>query len=52
MLPSSYFKFNIEQAPCLIFRPSTYPVLKDRQLHDADVHLDLVNVLHYLGPLP
>lgn len=41
MLPSGYFKFNTEQAPCLIFKPGTYPMLKDRQLHDADAHLDL-----------
>lgn len=50
MLKSSYF--NIEQAPCLIFRPGIYPMLKDRQLHDTDAHLDFLNALHYLGPLP
>lgn len=52
MLQSSCSKFNIEQALCLIFIPDIYPMLKDRQLHDADVHLDFLNALHYLGPLP
>lgn len=52
MLKSRYFKFNIGQAPHLIFRPGIYPMLKDRQLYDAGAHLDFLNALHYLGPLP
>lgn len=46
MLQSTYFMFNIEQAPCLVFRPGIYPVLKDRQLPDADAHWTFL--MHYI----